>query len=495
MDFFSEDERKLKRIVLLHSNDIHADVLSKDKDGTNVGGMVLLSGYLNKVRSEDENVIYLIAGDVFNGSVIDSDYNGMSTVLMLNRLSPDAVCIGNHELDYGISHSLFAQRCADYPYINANIYIRFLNKRLFEPYTIITRDGMNFLVVGLITDNVASGLKADSSVGRYIEIRNPLKELELILDTYDSDQIDAVILLTHVGFEEDKNIAAQYKNPKQISAVVGGHSHTLLETPVHVNGIPIVQVGCGTHNIGRWEIYYDAETKKLDHSVYKVEPINEETCPVDKTMNMYVDILEYEADLKYKKVLCRLNRELENNVRNRQTPLGSFLADILCSICGNDIFLLNSATLRSYKIPAAVTLEEIVKAYPYSNQIYEIKVDGNQLKSMIEYQLSHVDFDNIISPIFHFSKGLVAEFSRSENKLISITFNGTEVNGDTLYRIGMIGYTFSNVEKYFGIKSEDIEKNGKAAIVATDDQKTIIEYLNSKSYIEVPEDSRIIIKD
>ena len=51
-----------------------------------VGGVSMLSGYINKVREEEENVIYCIAGDMFRGSVIDAEYKGVSTIEIMNLL-------------------------------------------------------------------------------------------------------------------------------------------------------------------------------------------------------------------------------------------------------------------------------------------------------------------------------------------------------------------------------------------------------------------------
>ena len=56
--------KNLKKLTLLHSNDMH-------------GGVSFLSGYVNRVRQEEKNVIYAIAGDMFRGSVIDSEFKGM----------------------------------------------------------------------------------------------------------------------------------------------------------------------------------------------------------------------------------------------------------------------------------------------------------------------------------------------------------------------------------------------------------------------------------
>lgn len=101
--------KNLKKLTLLHSNDLHGDFLAERIDNRLVGGVSMLSGYINKVRAEEENVIYCIAGDMFRGSVIDAEYKGVSTIEIMNLLGPDVVTIGNHEVDYGLSHLLFIE--------------------------------------------------------------------------------------------------------------------------------------------------------------------------------------------------------------------------------------------------------------------------------------------------------------------------------------------------------------------------------------------------
>ena len=101
--------KNLKKLTLLHSNDMHGDFLAECIDDELVGGISLLSGYVNKVRQEEENVIYAIAGDMFRGSIIDSEFLGISTIQIMNLLGPDVVTVGNHEVDYGVAHLLFLE--------------------------------------------------------------------------------------------------------------------------------------------------------------------------------------------------------------------------------------------------------------------------------------------------------------------------------------------------------------------------------------------------
>ena len=113
--------KNLKKLTILHSNDLHGDFMAKEVDKELLGGVSMLSGYVDKVRREEKNVIYAIAGDMFRGSIIDSEYKGISTIEIMNMIAPDIVTLGNHEVDYGVAHLLFIEKCAQFPIINANM--------------------------------------------------------------------------------------------------------------------------------------------------------------------------------------------------------------------------------------------------------------------------------------------------------------------------------------------------------------------------------------
>ena len=136
---------KTKKFTILHSNDMHGDFLAEIKAGKTemIGGLALLSGYINKVRAEEENVLYVIAGDMVQGSMIDSEYKGISTIEIMNYLAPDVVSLGNHEFDYGLPHLLFLEKMANFPIVNANLYIKKYNKRLMRPYIILNMAGFD----------------------------------------------------------------------------------------------------------------------------------------------------------------------------------------------------------------------------------------------------------------------------------------------------------------------------------------------------------------
>jgi 5'-nucleotidase len=189
---------------------MHGDFLAEMRGecGTLIGGLSLLSGYINQVRREEENVLYVISGDMVQGSLIDSEFKGVSTIEVTNYLAPDVVTLGNHEFDYGMPHILFLEKMANFPIVNANLYIRKYNKRLMQPYHIIKMAGFDILFIGIITEDVVGSLKLDRELGSFISLEEASREVGLICNAYKNDDIDLTVLLTHIGFESDKKLAA-----------------------------------------------------------------------------------------------------------------------------------------------------------------------------------------------------------------------------------------------------------------------------------------------
>lgn len=216
-----------KKFTILHSNDIHGDFLAEVKahespkgfdgersrtiEGKLVGGLALLSGYINQVRKEEENVFYVVSGDMVQGSLIDAEYKGISTMEIMNFLAPDVVALGNHEFDYGLPHLLFLEKMANFPIVNANLYIKKYNKRLMNPYVILKKAGFDILFTGIITEKVMDSLKQDKLVGTFISLEEASNEVGKICNAYKNDDIDLTILLTHIGFESDVALAKLLK--------------------------------------------------------------------------------------------------------------------------------------------------------------------------------------------------------------------------------------------------------------------------------------------
>ena len=355
----------LKKLTLLHSNDMHGDFLAEHVDENLVGGVSMLSGYVSKVRREEENVLYCIAGDMFRGSIIDSEYLGLSTIQIMNMLAPDIVTLGNHEVDYGIAHLLFLEKCAEFPIVNANLHVKTNHTRLFDPCKVIEVGGMKVLFIGILTESVLNDCKKDGLVGTFITVEEAAQEVGRICNTYNALDVDFTVLLTHIGFEEDKKLAEMLDPAWGVDVIIGGHSHTFLEEPAMVNGIPIVQAGTGTDQIGRFDIMVDTDENKIDSFTWKPIPINSDNCPRDEALEDFIKNYKDQTDAKYGRVLTKLTRELSNPSRYMETEVGNLFADILQSSLGVDLFLIGSGSIRTKKFGPVVTKGDLMETFPY----------------------------------------------------------------------------------------------------------------------------------
>ncbi|MCX6643504.1 MAG: metallophosphoesterase, partial [Candidatus Bathyarchaeota archaeon] len=277
---------KTKKFTILHSNDMHGDFLAEMRAGETklLGGLALLSGYINKVRKEEENVLYVIAGDMVQGSLIDSEYKGLSTMGLTNYLAPDVVALGNHEFDYGLPHLLFLEKIANFPIVNANLYIKSYNKRMMRPYLTIKKAGFEILFTGIITEKVMDTLKNDPLISSFVTLEDASIEIGKIANAYKNDDIDLTILLTHIGFESDLELAKLMKPEWGVDIIIGGHSHTILEKPAIENGIMIAQAGVGTDQIGRFDVLVDDDTNSVVDYKWQLIPIDENIAEPDKAL-------------------------------------------------------------------------------------------------------------------------------------------------------------------------------------------------------------------
>lgn len=202
---------RYKKLTLLHSNDMHGDFFEETQNDSLVGGVSLLSGYIKQTKKTEKNCLYTISGDMLQGSVIDAEFRGISTIDIMNMLNPDVVTLGNHEIDYGLAHLLFLEKLAKFPIINANLYIKPSKTRLFQPYYLKEIDGMKILFVGIITEEVLSSVISEELISTLVDVQEAAREVEKICNAYKRVDIDFTVLLTHIGYENDLKLAELLK--------------------------------------------------------------------------------------------------------------------------------------------------------------------------------------------------------------------------------------------------------------------------------------------
>ena len=488
--------KHLKKLTLLHSNDLHGDFMVEKVDNKLVGGVSMLSGYVNKVRREEKNVIYAIAGDMFQGSLIDKEYKGVSTIEIMNLLAPDVVTIGNHEVDYGLAHMLFLEKCANFPIINANMYLKTNGRRLFHSHRILKVDGMQILFIGILTEEVLQKTKLEKLIGTLVDIKEAAEEVGRICDAYQTEDIDFTVLLTHIGIESDQELAAILDPRWGVDLIIGGHSHTLLEKPIEVNGIPIVQAASGTDQIGRFDIMVDTDLNSIDSYTWQLIPITPENCPEDEVLKEVIEKYHSITETKYNRILTRFPERYTHPVRNRETQIGKIFADAFKESLGLDIMLHASGSLRSHFLGPVMTLKDLQEMEPFDEEVYRYMVTGRQFRHMMEYMLRDEAFDpDAHTEFYQFSEGMRVVYNKTKKKVTSFTMHGREVGDDELLRVGMHQFHFKNLPTGLDISEAEITRNGMPKVVATRSLGLLEEYFISHPLITVPAEKRLVIEE
>lgn len=486
--------KNLKKLTLLHSNDMHGDFLAEEVDENLVGGVSMLSGYVNKVRNEEKNTLYCIAGDMFRGSVIDSEFQGLSTIEIMNMLAPDVVTLGNHETDYGIAHLLFIEKCAKFPIINANLHIKTNDVRLFNPYKIIEIDGMKILFIGILTEEVLSQTKNDGIIGTFVDTYEAAEEVGKICNAYNAIDIDFTVLLTHIGFEEDKKLAAQLDPAWGVDVIVGGHSHTFIDEPAVVNDVVIVQAGTGTDQIGRFDIMIDTDNNCIDSYTWKTVPINEENCPRDEALEEILKFYKSKTDVKYSRLVTRFKKQLTHPSRTQETALGGLFSDIMRESLGLDIMLLGSGSVRSTELGPIVLFSDLCECFPYDDAAYMIKVTGAQLKKMIKHMVRDEVWSGEHCEFYQLSSGLRVTYDRATHDYTKFDFNGEPLDDERVYKIGLQQFHFNNLEDFFNISFDEIKENGNPVVISTSCRGIFDEYLSNHQNLDREITGRLIVK-
>ncbi|MDL2235167.1 bifunctional metallophosphatase/5'-nucleotidase [Christensenellaceae bacterium OttesenSCG-928-L17] len=484
---------KYKHLTLLHSNDLHGDFLSKELDEALLGGISMLSGYVNRVRAEVPNTLYCIAGDMLQGSVIDSEFRGLSTIEIMNLLRPDVASIGNHEVDYGLAHLLFLERCAQFPIVNANLFIKNPYTRLFSPYAILEVDGMKIMFIGIITNEIMMGIRKDV-LASFVDVEDAAREVGHICNAYRNIDIDFTVLLTHIGFEEDKRLAALLDPDWGVDVIIGGHTHTILEKPVEVAGILIAQAGVGTKQIGRFDITVDTDTNAVHDYSWELIPIDSSHCPRNEVVEQTIRRFKEETDLKYNRVLCQFSHALTHPGRYQETELGNLFTDILRASLEVDIVLLGSGSIRKQSIQTLFTYGELMEVFPYDDRMLRLMVTGAQFKRMYRYTLRDEMLEGAHTEFYQYSEGLRVVFDKANKAFTRFDYNGAPLEDDRLYTIALQGFHLQNFESCFGFSPSELEANGKPRVLTTSVLDVLIEHLPGSQIRSKQVEGRLVIQ-
>ena len=257
-----------KKITILHTNDVHSYIDPFPADhprNPNMGGVARRAALIESIRMEEENVLLLDAGDIFQGTPYFNYYGGELEFKLMSMMHYDAATMGNHDFDNGIDGFYAQLPHAKFEFVSANYDFKntILNEHV-KPFKIFNKGGIKIGVFGL-------GIELEGLVDKkayketvYLDPIEIAQDMTKILK--HKEKCDLVICLSHLGYSyknEPNKISdiVLAKKTKDIDLIIGGHTHTFLNKPViekNSDGKEVIinQVGCHGINLGRIDFYF-----------------------------------------------------------------------------------------------------------------------------------------------------------------------------------------------------------------------------------------------
>ena len=254
----------LIKLTILHTNDMHSHI-QPFTNGRNkgLGGMAQRATLIKRLRQENEHVLLLDAGDIFQGTPYFNMYGGELEFKLMSEMKYDAATIGNHDFDNGLDgifkklpHAKFPFLCANYDFSDS------LLSGQFEPYKVFKKGGIKIGVFGIGIE--LNGLVPKSLYGNTI-YHDPIRKSNHYANHLKNELgCDLVICLSHLGFNykgqkiDDINLA---ENTNNIDLIIGGHTHTFLNQPIskinpQKKEVLIAQVGWAGIKIGKIDYFF-----------------------------------------------------------------------------------------------------------------------------------------------------------------------------------------------------------------------------------------------
>ncbi len=355
----ADDPAQMRELVVVHTNDFHGHI----KEEKEYAGAARISAYVNHQRKRYPGVLFLDAGDAISGTPVSTMYKGLPVFHVMNAMNYDAGVLGNHEFDHGYKHISKFREISNHLLLSANVFDPEGNLIGDREHQVFEINGITIGIIGLTTDKTPAMVTPVGNDG--LNFHRPedvlRKQVEILRPI-----VDLIIVLSHVGHERDKAMADSIPG---IDIIVGGHSHTLVKTPVKVGTTYIAQAHrYGTH-VGILHFFVNTKTKTVSHFTGKlVEAANlpEADPDVLKVVNFWEEKVEGLVDME----ITTSDREISGHL------LQSMMETIMAEVSGADFGYYNIGGVRD-KIPrGSVTARHIWNIEPFGNTLVTLEITG-----------------------------------------------------------------------------------------------------------------------
>lgn len=257
--------QKTQRLVILHTNDTHSQIEPTDSDASrnpDMGGYARRLGVINSIRSQEENVLLVDAGDFSQGTPYYNFFNGRVEVKGYNMMQYDALTLGNHEFDNGMDSLSAILSLKNFPVVVSNYEVSESKiKDFVKPWFIVKKGKLRIGILGLgvnpkglVMEKNYEGINYKDPVETAVEVSDFLK---------NKKKCDVIVCLSHLGSDSTSLAVNDFtiaRATRYIDVIIGGHSHSMLEnvktTNAAGNKVVIAQMAKSGLYLGRIDLEF-----------------------------------------------------------------------------------------------------------------------------------------------------------------------------------------------------------------------------------------------
>ena len=461
MLFLVACQPKEQKIYVVTTNDMHA----------NIDNFPQFAALMDSLRTAHPDLLLFSAGDNRSGNPINDRYEQPAKPMyeLMNTLKFDLSCFGNHEWDNDVTGLRDVLGWANFPFVCANTtFDDTLQMPNVHPYAIFERNGLKIGVIGAIQlgpNGLPDSHPKNLGGTHFVPIDEVLPQyIEELKDC------NAVFLLSHCGYEEDRETAEKFP---QLAAIFGGHTHTRVAEKQFVNGVMVTQA--------------EAKVKFVTLSTFTFR----DGVLVDKDMEL-LSIKNFpKRDAEVQAMVDRYNSNeyFRTVVTTNLTPiesyesLGCLMTDAIRYTTESDMGFQNPGGVRFDTLSARpVTLKDIFALDPFDNEIISFALSGQEIINLMK---SCYTTDG--GPIY--CSGCSYTYKEDENgemtDIVVTLDNGKPLDMEAKYNVVMNSYMSS----VFDYEHED---EGHSTFHSSNE--LMLEYLKEHPEIDYGQISRVTEK-
>ncbi len=357
-------------IVILSTNDMHGNIKDFGK----------LAAYIEKTKKENPNTYVVFAGDAFSGNVAVDQHpmKGHPIIRLMNEVGFNLATIGNHEFDYGQDTFSKRRRESHFEYICANVRNEKSPLPMFEPYKIVNIAGVKIAFLSFIQINPTSQQPDAASHNLYnLKFEDALKLAPKY--KYLKKESNVFIGLTHLGYETDSLLALEIP---ELDLIIGGHSHTRLDTGIWVNHTLITQTGAKMQAFGETRIKIEnGKVVSIKNHLIDLDSLTDSNKGIDSIVHTYLDNPYF--DIILGKVGSNFNSTAE---------LGYLMTDALVDQAHVQIAFINPGGVRMKELPVGnFSIRTLYTLDPFGNVLYTYNLNPAEIRGLLKYAYEKAD--------------------------------------------------------------------------------------------------------